>query len=181
MDLGPAGDGGPRVVEVRIAVSGDAEPRIRLERWDGRWPDEDPFADLKADVAAYGHLDPLETLRGLSEASGVPVGALARYVLARWAAGGAEGLLELGASGVDHLARTVEEGERVGTDAARLAGWETVRDVVRWLRAGLEAADDPESGHADDPESGHTGGLVDGPADDVGDGPGDGSAEAPGA
>jgi hypothetical protein len=82
-------------------------PVVRLERWDGDWPADDPFAGLKADVAGYGHLDVLQTLRGLSEASGIPVGALVRYVLARWASGGNEAVLELGISGVDHLARIV--------------------------------------------------------------------------
>jgi hypothetical protein len=113
-------------------------PAVDLERWDGTWADDDPFAGLKADVAAYGHLDPLETLRGLSAASGVPTGALARYVLARWAAGGNEALLELGVSGVDHLARAVAEAEAAGTDDARLRAYATVREVVAWLRAGLE-------------------------------------------
>lgn len=113
-------------------------PVVALERWDGRWTDDDPFAGLKADVAAYGHLDPLRTLRGLSDATGVPVGALARYVLARWATGGNDGLLELGVSGVDHLARAVDEAEAAGTDDARLRAYAVVREVVGWLRAGLD-------------------------------------------
>ncbi|MEX1178508.1 MAG: DUF6027 family protein [Nitriliruptor sp.] len=117
----------------------DAE-LVPLERWDGRWSDDDPFAGLKADVAAYGHLDPLGTLHGLAEASGIPVGALARYVLARWATGGSEALLELGVSGVDHLERAVAEAEAAGTDEARLHAYEVVREVVAWLRAGI---DDP--------------------------------------
>jgi hypothetical protein len=114
--------------------------RVVLPRWDGRWEPDDPYADLKADVAAYGHLDPLATLRGLSEASGIPVGALAHYVLARWASGGNAALLELGVSGVDHLARSVDAAEAVGTDAARLEAYVTVREVVRWLRG---VPDDP--------------------------------------
>jgi hypothetical protein len=115
-------------------------PCVRLERWDGPAGD-DAFAGLRADVAAYGHLDPLATLRELARQSGLPVGALARYVLARWAAGGNDALLELGTSGVDHLARLLEEAERAGTDAARLDAYDGVRAVVSWLRAGIEAAD----------------------------------------
>jgi hypothetical protein len=120
---GPA-DAGPSRVEV-----------VSLERWSGDWAADDPFAALKADVVAYGHLDPLVTLRGLAEASGVPVGALVRYVLARWASGGNEALLELGTSGVDHLAHAVTEAEAAGTDEARLAAYAAVRDLVAWLRA----------------------------------------------
>jgi hypothetical protein len=118
------------------SAPGADPPRVRLEPWDGTWGDEDPFAGLKADVAAYTHLDPLATLQGLSDASGVPVGALARYVLARWATGGNDAVLELGVSGVDHLARTVARAEAAGTDAARLEAYADVRDLVAWLRAG---------------------------------------------
>jgi hypothetical protein len=124
-----------------VATQEPDEPSIALVRFDEPWADDDPYANLKADVAAYGHLDPLATLYGLAASSGVPVGALARYVLARWAAGGNEALLELGTSGVDHLARAVAAAEAAGTDAARLAAYGTVREVVGWLRAGLDAAD----------------------------------------
>ena len=118
-------------------------PLVELSPWYGNWADDDPFADLKADVVAHRALDPISTLEGLSGASGIPVGALARYVLTRWAAGGNEALLELGASGVDHLARVVAEAERTGTEDARLEAYTRVRDVVQWLRAGLHG---PESG-----------------------------------
>lgn len=121
----------------------DEPPTVRLERWDGTWTADDDFADLKADVAAYGHADPLATLQALSEDSGVPLGALVRYVLARWAAGGSEALLELGTSGVDHLRRVVDEAERAGTDDARLAAYDVVRQQVAWLAAAL---DDPVAG-----------------------------------
>jgi hypothetical protein len=116
------------------------EPTVVLARFDGTWTDEDPYANLKADVVAYGHLDPLVTLEGLAASSGVPVGALARYVLARWATGGTDAILELGTSGVDHLARVVAAAEEAGTDAARLAAYDTVRQLVGWLRAGLDPA-----------------------------------------
>jgi hypothetical protein len=41
-------------------------------------------------------------------------------------------------SGVDHLVRLLADAEAVGTDEARLAAYEGVREVVGWLRAGLE-------------------------------------------
>jgi hypothetical protein len=125
----------------------DDVPSVRLVRFDGAWDEDDPFADLKADVATYGHVDPLGTLEGLSAASGIEVGALVRYVLARWAAGGSEGLLELGTSGVDHLARAIEDAEVAGDDAARLAAYHRMRQVVAWLRAG----DDPAPTSGPDP------------------------------
>jgi hypothetical protein len=122
-----------------VPPTGPHEPTVALVRFDGTWADDDPYANLKAEVVAYGHLDPLVTLEGLAASSGVPVGALARYVLARWATGGNEALLELGTSGVDHLAGAVASAEAAGTDAARLAAYATVREVVGWLRAGLDA------------------------------------------
>jgi hypothetical protein len=133
-----------RAAALSAFPTGPDEPTVALVRFDAAWADDDPYAGLKADVAAHGHLDPLATLAGLSEASGVPVGALARYVLARWAAGGNEALLELGTSGVDQLARVVGQAEAAGTDEARLAAYATVRELVGWLRAGL----DPPAGDA---------------------------------
>lgn len=111
---------------------------MELTRWEGSWGEDDPFAAFKAEVAAYTRLDPLETLRGLSEVCGIPIGALARYVLARWATGGSEAVLELGVSGVDHLARTIEAAEDAGTDQARLLAYEEVRGQISWLRAAAE-------------------------------------------
>jgi len=125
------------------AASGD-EPTVRLDRWHGTWSDEDPYAGLKAEVVAYGPLDPLATLRGLAEASGVPIGALVRYVLARWASGGNEAVLELGVSGVDHLAAVVSRAEAVGTDDARLEAYAEVAEIVSWLRAGIAADGGPD-------------------------------------
>jgi hypothetical protein len=113
---------------------------LELTRYDDEWGPDDPYADLKADVTAYGHADPLVTLRGLSDASGIPVGALARYVLARWASGGNEAKLELGTSGVDHLARAVEDAEAAGSDEAKLDAYERMRELVRWLRADPDLA-----------------------------------------
>jgi hypothetical protein len=97
------------------------EPVVELVRWRGPWPDDDPDANLKTDVAIYADADPLVTLRGLAEALDIPVGALARYVLAKWASGGSEGLLELGPSTVARMRALVDDAERAGTDEARLA------------------------------------------------------------
>jgi hypothetical protein len=110
---------------------------VRLERWVGPWEVDDPDARFKEEVAAYTRLDPLVTLRGLSEYSGIPVGALARYVLAKWSAAGSEGLLELGPTMVERLWDHVAEAERAGDDADRLTAYHAVKDLLGWLRAGL--------------------------------------------
>lgn len=119
-----------------------ADPVIRLERWTGSWADDDPDAAFKAEVAALSQLDPLVTLEGMSSALDIPVGALARYVLARWASAGSGGLLEIGPSMVDRLAAELDAAEAQGTDAARLEAYARVRGIVSWLKAGL---DDPDA------------------------------------
>lgn len=115
----------------------NSEPTLRLERWTGPWDADDPDAHFKADVALYSLVDPLETLGGLSERTGIPVGALARYVIARWAAGGSEGLLEIGPSTVARMCAACEDAESKGADAARLEAYHQLRQMLSWLSAGI--------------------------------------------
>jgi hypothetical protein len=114
---------------------------IELEPWTGPWPDEDPDANLKRDIAVYANVDPLPTIERLSANVDVPVGALVRYVLAKWATGGSGGLLELGPTMVRRLTDVCDAAERAGTDAARLAAYEQLRQMLSWLRLPL---DEPE-------------------------------------
>src|ERR1700730_1368329 len=100
-----------------------AAPFVRLDAWTGPWADDDPDANFKSDVALYSLTDPLQTIRGLSENLDVPVGALCRYVLAKWAAGGSGGLLELGPTMARRLQAVCAEAEAEGTDTARLAAY----------------------------------------------------------
>jgi hypothetical protein len=120
----------------------DGAPVVRLDAWAGPWPDDDPDANFKADVALYSLTDPLETIRRLSENLDVPVGAICRYVLAKWATGGSGGLLELGPTMVRRLGAVCQEAEAVGTDVARLAAYEQLCAMVGWLCLPL---DHPES------------------------------------
>jgi hypothetical protein len=116
---------------------------IRLERWTGPWPDDDPDANFKADVALHAALDPLQAIRPLSAGTGVPVGAIVRYVLARWASEGSAGLLELGPTMVRRLADVCDRAEAEDTDDARLAAYDQLRQMLSWLRLGL---DEPPGG-----------------------------------
>jgi hypothetical protein len=110
---------------------------LRLERRHGSWPEDDRDAAFKQEVASFGLLDPMQTLRGLSEYSGIPPGALARYVLAKWASAGNAGLLELGPSMVEQLWQHVADAEAIGTDDARLAAYHALRGRLSWLQAPL--------------------------------------------
>lgn len=114
-----------------------SEPLVCLERWAGPWPDDDPDANFKAEVALYGRLDPMVTISNLAGALGIPEGAVVRYVLARWATGGSGGLLELGPSMVHRLWEPVEAAEEAGTDAARLSAYGQLRQMIGWLRLPL--------------------------------------------
>ncbi len=107
---------------------------VELVPWSGPWSDDDPDANFKADVALYAHVDPMSTIARLAAALGLPEGAIARYVLAKWASAGSGGLLELGPSMVHQLWGPVEQAEAAGTDAARLTAYEQLRQMLSWLR-----------------------------------------------
>jgi len=111
---------------------------IELEPFTGVWADDDPDANFKADVALYGHIDPLVTIATLSRNVGVPVGALVHYVLAKYATGGSGGLLELGPAMVHRLWEPIERAEGAGTTEARLDAYDQLRQMIQWLRLPLE-------------------------------------------
>jgi len=117
------------------------EPEVRLERWTGPWADDDPDANFKTDVAVYSKVDPLATINGLSENLGIPVGAIVRYVLAKWATGGSGGLLELGPTMTRRLAEVCDRAEEAGTDEARIDAYRQLREMIEWLRLPLENPD----------------------------------------
>jgi hypothetical protein len=76
----------------------------------------------------------------LSTNVGVPVGALVRYVLAKYATGGSGGLLELGPTMVRRLWEPIDRAEQAGSDEARLEAYGQLRQMIGWLRLPL---DDP--------------------------------------
>ncbi|WP_234377079.1 DUF6027 family protein [Streptomyces sp. TP-A0356] len=119
----------------------DGEEVVRLRRWRGTWPKDDPHANFKSDVVGYGLLDPLLTLRGMSRNLDIPVGAIARYVLARWATGGSGGLLEIGPVMVHRLWEPVARAESAGTDEERLAAYHQLRQMLSWLKLPLDNPD----------------------------------------
>ena len=110
---------------------------VRLVRWTGPWSDDDPNANFKADIALYASVDPMTTLRGMSGAMNLPEGAVVRYALAKYATAGSGGLLELGPSMVHRLWEPVESAEKAGTDEARLAAYDQLRQMLEWLRLPL--------------------------------------------
>jgi len=128
---------------------------VRLESWDGPWSPDDPDANFKADIALYSRHDPMMTIRGLSASIGVSEGAIVRYVLAKYATSGSGGLLEVGPSMTHRLWQPVEVAEATGTDAARLAAYDQLRQMISWLRFPLvDESVYPEAGGDDRPGPG---------------------------
>lgn len=132
----------------------DDDRTVELVGWSGPWSDDDPDANFKSDIALYSHLDPLSTVRNLSRALDVPVGALCHYVLAKWATQGSGGLLELGPTMIRRLSTICDEAEAEGTDEARLAAYRSLQGLLSWLAFPLDhpevygtddADDDPSS------------------------------------
>ena len=115
----------------------EAVRTVELTAWVGPWSDDDPDANFKSDVALYGNVDPMTTIEALAGAMGMPPGAVVRYVLAKWASAGSGGLLELGPSMVHRLWGVIDEAEQAGTDEARMAAYEQLRQMVSWLRLPL--------------------------------------------
>lgn len=113
------------------------EHTVRLERYEDEWPPDDRDANFKAAVAEWTVQDPLPTFRRLSANTGIPVGALVRYALVRWAAEGSEALLYLGPRNVERLWQVVEDAEADGTEEARLAAFAQLRQMLSWLRVPL--------------------------------------------
>jgi hypothetical protein len=124
----------------------EAVRTVALVGWDGPWDRDDPDANFKADIALYSRVDPMTTISNLAGAIGVPEGALVHYVLAKWASAGSGGLLELGPTMIHRLWGAVEAAEETGTDAARLAAYEQLRQMITWLRLPL-VDDSPDSGY----------------------------------
>jgi len=110
---------------------------VRIAPWNGEWAEDDKDANFKSDVVLYAHSDPLTTLDNLGAALGIPVGGLVHYVLARWASAGSAALLEVGPSMINRMYEQVEKAEAAGTDDARLAAYDALRQMVSWLRLPL--------------------------------------------
>ncbi len=112
---------------------------VDLAPWVGRWENDDRDANFKHDVALYSRLDPLSTLTNLSTMVDIPVGSLCRYILAKWAAAGAEALMTLGPTAVERLWQTVVNAQTDGGDEAKIAAFDDLATQLSWLRIPLDS------------------------------------------
>ena len=112
--------------------------QIALQVYRESWEPEDRDANFKEDVAQYSIIDPMPSLDMMSKNMGIPVGALARYILVKWATSGSEGVLEIGPNVVRQMADIVNRAETTSTDTARLTAYQTLTQIIAWLKAPLD-------------------------------------------
>ena len=112
-----------------------------LEAYEGSWPDDDPDAGFRSMVREYSRLDPLVTLETLSRNKNIPLGALVKFILARYSASGSEALMEMGSLVVRQMAEIVEQAEDEATDRARLEAYAALKAIVSWLQVPVSDPD----------------------------------------
>ena len=110
---------------------------VVLEPYEGSWPDDDPDAGFRSMVKEYSRLDPLATLENLSRSKNIPLGALVKFILARYSSSGSDALLEMGPRVVQQMADIIDRAETKATDRARLEAYRALKAVVSWLQAPL--------------------------------------------
>jgi hypothetical protein len=113
-------------------------PTIILAPYRETWSAGDRDANFKSEVACYTTADPLPTLENLSHGTGIPVGCLARYILVKWTASGAEALMTMGPIVLQQMQQQIETAEAANTGEARLQAYEALRQIVAWLAAGSQ-------------------------------------------
>jgi Family of unknown function (DUF6027) len=111
---------------------------VDLQPYTGSWPDDDPDANFKREVAEYTRNDPLPTLRQLAATTGIPLDALVRYVLVKWTSEGSEALLAMGPRMIQRLNAVCDRAEAENTIEARLRAYDQLRQMLAWLNLPLE-------------------------------------------
>ena len=120
---------------------------IRLQPYEGAWPPEDPDAGFRRMVAEYSRIDPLPTLEVLSRNKQIPLGALVRFILARYGTSGSDALLEIGPRVVRQMDEIVREAEAAGSDDARRRAYAALKGIIAWLQVPLDDPDWRPGGH----------------------------------
>ena len=117
----------------------DSESRqVILHPFQGSWSPGDQDANFKDEVANYSRVDPMTTLDNMSRNLDIPVGALVRYILVKWAASGSEGLMEIGPIVVRQMQDQVDKAEALDSDEARLEAFHALKQIVSWLKVPLD-------------------------------------------
>lgn len=110
---------------------------MQLYPYTDSWAEDDPHANFKADVALYTVVDPLPTLEGLSQHTGIPIPCLIRYVLVKYASSNADALLAMGPLVIRQMEQQIAAAEAEDSDQARLKAYDALRQIVSWLAVGM--------------------------------------------
>jgi len=111
------------------------EITLKTYRW--REDEADRDANFKREVALYTLTDPMPTIETMSRNLRIPVGAIVKYILVRWAASGSEALLEMGPRVVRQMADIVKEAENCDRNQDRLIAYHKLAAIVSWLQVPL--------------------------------------------
>ncbi len=111
----------------------DSESTVTLEPYRGTWADDDIHANFKSEVSLYTTHDPLPTLRNLGADTDIPLGALVRYVLVKYATSGSDALLTMTPIVFRQMQDHVAAAEAADTDAARLEAYAKLKQMIAWL------------------------------------------------
>jgi len=110
---------------------------MQLYPYTDSWDEQDPHANFKAEVAHYTVVDPLPTIEGLSQNTGIPVPCLVRYILVKYASSNADALLAMGPLVFQQMEGLIAAAEAEDIDAARLKAYDGLRQIVSWLQTGM--------------------------------------------
>jgi hypothetical protein len=106
---------------------------VCLDRYVGPIKEGDRDANFKRDVVLYTRIDPMPTIETMSRYMDIPVGAIVRYILVKWATSGSEGTMEIGPRVVRQMAAIVHEAEESGEDAQRIQAYRKLAGITSWL------------------------------------------------
>ncbi len=109
---------------------------MELHPYKDSWAADDPHANFKEEVALYSVADPLPTLQNLSKDTGIPVSALIRYILVKYTASGSDAVLAMTPYALRQMQAHIDKAETAATSEARLAAYESLRQMIQWLTMG---------------------------------------------
>lgn len=109
---------------------------MELKPYEDSWNAYDPHTNFKEEVALYSVADPLPTLENLSKDTGIPIPALIRYILVKYAASGSDAILAMTPYVLRQMQEHITKAESAKSTEARLAAYEALRQMVAWLTIG---------------------------------------------
>ena len=118
-----------------------SERQITLETYRWKTDEHDKDANFKREVALYTLNDPMPTIETMSRNLNIPIGAIVKYILVRWATSGSDALAEMGPIVIRQMAGIVKEAQKGGKDEDRLAAYYKLAAIISWLQVPMTDPD----------------------------------------